>query len=268
MPDNMDNIIDTSKPSAGRIYDYALGGNHNFEIDRQVADHLMKIMPFFPKICRLQRWTLKDIAVELAERRGYDVIIDFASGLPTMDHIHLCVPPGTTVIYSDHDPIVVEYGREILKGVPNTYFFENDVRWPEELFARPEVQEILGGRRKVGIAVWGISVFLRDEEIRHLLKVLYDWAAPGSCLALNAQGVDMNMDSPITRELFKTYADMGTPGYVRTLEQFIGLCGDWKVDGEGFIPLLEWHGFDKSTLGDDDSWGPLGSGYGAYLIKQ
>src|SRR5512143_2542931 len=100
-----DNIVDASKPSAGRMYDYYLGGNHNFEVDRQAADQVLKIMPFVAKGARLQRWTLQDIAIELGEKRGYDVIIDFASGLPTMDHIHYKVPKGTTVIYSDSDPV-------------------------------------------------------------------------------------------------------------------------------------------------------------------
>ncbi|MBK8417968.1 SAM-dependent methyltransferase [Candidatus Villigracilis saccharophilus] len=86
--DNKENIVDTTKPSSGRIYDYILGGNHNFEVDRQAADYLISQMPFLTKICLLQRWTLRDIAMELTQRRGYDVIIDFASGLPTSDHIH------------------------------------------------------------------------------------------------------------------------------------------------------------------------------------
>ena len=37
-----DNIVDASKPSAGRMYDYYLGGNHNFEVDRQAADQVLK----------------------------------------------------------------------------------------------------------------------------------------------------------------------------------------------------------------------------------
>ncbi len=51
--DNKDNIVDTTKPSAGRIYDYILGGNHNFEVDRQTADYLIKLMPFLTQIVRL-----------------------------------------------------------------------------------------------------------------------------------------------------------------------------------------------------------------------
>lgn len=94
---SQDNIADPSKPSAGRMYDYFLGGSHNFEVDRQAAQQITKLLPFTPKYMRLQRWPLQDIAVELSEKHGFDVIIDFASGLPTMDHIHQKVKPGTTV---------------------------------------------------------------------------------------------------------------------------------------------------------------------------
>ena len=133
-----DDIIDASKPSAGRMYDYYLGGSHNFEVDRQAADQVLKLIPFSVKFLRLQRWALQDIAVELSEKRGYDVIIDFASGLPTSDNIHSKVSKGTTVIYSDYDPLVAEYAREILGDTPNVYFFEGDARHPEKLLENPK----------------------------------------------------------------------------------------------------------------------------------
>lgn len=267
--DNKDNIVDTTKPSAGRIYDYILGGNHNFEVDRQTADYLVNLMPFIPKIARLQRWALQDIAVEMTEQRGYDVIIDFASGLPTSDHIHHNVPKGTTVIYSDFDPVVVEYAHDILQNTSDTYYFEADVREPQELLNRPEVREILGDRRKVAIAVWGVLGFLRDEEISHSMHALYDWAAPGSSLALNAQGVGFDPNQPAVKELYNIYEQMGQPAYIRTLEKSTELCAPWQLDDKGFISLLLWHGFDQSELGKEDveQWGPLGTGYGAYLTK-
>ena len=37
---------DTSKPNAGRIYVYLLGGSHNFEVDRQRAEGVLKIFPY------------------------------------------------------------------------------------------------------------------------------------------------------------------------------------------------------------------------------
>ena len=57
-----ESIIDDSKPNAGRMYDYYLGGNHNFEVDRQAADQVIQLLPFAPKGARLQRWSLQDIA--------------------------------------------------------------------------------------------------------------------------------------------------------------------------------------------------------------
>ncbi len=200
--DNKDNIVDTTKPSAD-IYDYILGGNHNFEVDRQTADYLINLMPFLTKIVRLQRWTLQDIAVELTQRRGYDVIIDFASGLPTSDHIHPNVPKGTTVIYSDFDPVVVEYARDILQNTPDVYYFEADAREPEELLNRPEVLKILGDRRKVGIAFWGVSAFLRDEEVSRSLRALYDWVGTTP------------VNDPAVVELYEIYARNGYRLYRR-----------------------------------------------------
>lgn len=34
-----------------RADDHILDGSHNFEVDRQVADHLIKLMLFIPKKC-------------------------------------------------------------------------------------------------------------------------------------------------------------------------------------------------------------------------
>ena len=264
----LDNIVDDSKQSPGRMYDYYLGGNHNFEVDRQAADQVLKLLPFFPKYMRLQRWALQDIAVELTEKRGFDVVIDFASGLPTNDHIHYKVPKGTTVIYSDYDPMVVEYTREILKDTSDVYFFESDARRPEELLNRPEVVKILGGRRKVAFVCWGFSLFIDDESTSHMMHYLYDWASPGSCLAFNAQGVDQNLQDPGVANVKNIYEQMG-PMYFRSMEQYKELVKPWKFEEKGFISLLEWHGFDQSELSGDDAaaFGPMGGGYGAYLDK-
>ena len=264
-----DNIVDMSKPSAGRMYDYWLGGNHNFEVDRQIVDHINEIVPFISKFLRLQRWALQDIAVELTEKRGYNVVIDFASGLPTADHIHYKVPKGTTVIYSDYDPVVAEYSHEILKDTANVYFFQADARHPEELLHRPEVEKILGGKRKVAFVFWGVAVFMIDEEIAPAIRYLYDWAAPGSCLVFNAQAAGLNPEGPGMAESLKLYEQMGQPMHFRSIERYKELLSPWKLEAEGLIPLLEWHGFDQSELGKEDveSFGPMGGGYGAYLYK-
>lgn len=263
-----ESIIDSSKPNAGRMYDYYLGGNHNFEIDRQAAEQVLMALPFVSKFVRLQRWALRDIAVELTERQGYDVVIDFASGLPTSDNIHSMVSTGATVIYSDYDPVVVEYAHEILGDTPNVHFFESDACHPEALLENPKVSGIIGSKRKVAFVFWGVSSFLTDEAIAHAAHYIYDWAAPGSCLAFNAQGADAQ-STPAGERVLKIYEQMGSKIYSRTLDQYRELIQPWKLDGDGFISLLDWHGFEQSELSNEavEAFGPMGGGYGVYLTK-
>src|SRR5437667_2288613 len=261
--------MDISKPNAGRIYDYILGGHHNFEADRRAADFLVKRIPFLPKAMRMQRWCLQDLAQELTAKRGYDLIVDFASGLPTQDNIHAVVPAGTTVIYSDSDPVVVEYARQILHGLNDVHIFQADARRPEELLNRPEVQAIIGERRDVGLVLWGVTTFLTDDEIAHVARYLYDWAGPRTTLAFEAQVALDSSDSPMIADLLKAYEQTGSKMHIRPLARFHELIRPWRVDGGQFTSLLEWHGFDPSLMGEEERRlaGPGGGNYGAYLVK-
>jgi hypothetical protein len=269
MAERKEDIMNAGVPNAGRMYDYLLGGHHNFEVDRQAAEQMIKLLPFAPKSSRLQRWCLQDIAEELAVRRGFDIIIDFASGLPTQDHIHTVVPEGTTVIYSDYDPVVVEYAREILGDTPNVYFFAADARRPEELLNRPEVKVILGDKRDVALVHWGVSLFFTDEEIAHVAQALHDWAGDKSCWTYCAQQAGANPNDPAAIKVLKIYEQMGTPLYIRSLEAHRELVQPWHPGEEGFIPLLAWHELDQSEMSEEDRqiFGPGGGGYGAYLVK-
>jgi S-adenosyl methyltransferase len=264
-----DDIVDTNKPSPGRMYDYFLGGSHNFQVDRDAGDATLAAVPFLKNFALLQRWALTDIAEEMTYNRGFDVIIDYASGLPTADHIHNHVPAGTTVIYSDYDPIVVEYALGILQDTPNVYFFKADVARPLELLEQPDVQKILAGRRKVALCVWGVSGFLQDGEIASAMQSLYDWADSGSSLAFNAQVMDINLEDPDIIEMFRIYQNFGQDGHPRSSALFNKLIQPWKMEPSGWIDLLKWHGFEQSSLSSRDkkSFGPVGGGYGAYLYK-
>jgi SAM-dependent methyltransferase len=264
-----ESILNSSKPNAGRIYDYLLDGNHNFEADRIAGEQLKAMLPFITKLARLQRWCLQDLAVELTEKRGYEVIIDFASGLPTQDHIHETVRPGTVVIYSDLDPVVVEYGRDILQGRSNVYFFHGDARRPDELLGRPEVQKILAGRRDVALVYWAVAAFMKDEELAFAAQYLHQWAGPRSCWAFNAQGANTDSADPAMMKMVKLYEQMGSPLYSRSLDQYQTLIQPWHTGEAGFVSFLDWHGLDQSEMSQDDrnAFGPSSSGYGAYLVK-
>jgi hypothetical protein len=265
----MESQIDTSKPNPGRMYDYGLGGTHNFPADREAAEKVFALLPFLPKMAQLQRMCQQDIAETLAVKRGLDVIIDFASGLPTQGHLHEHVPAGTTVIYSDIDPGTVAYGRELVADVPNVYVFQADCRQPEALLARSEVQAVLDGRRDIGMVYWGISQFLAEEDLRHALDYLYTWSGDRSCLAFQTQGAGLDPTHPAMAKALDLYEQMGSPIRFRSLAAYQALVKPWVPDAQGFVSLLEWHDFDTHAMSPEDRvvFGKCGLGYGAYLVK-
>jgi hypothetical protein len=259
-------IVDASVPNAGRIYDYLLGGYHNFEIDRHAGDQIRTLMPFLPKLMRLMRWCLQDVANELTYKRGFDTIVDFASGLPTQDHIHTAVAPGTTVIYSDRDPVCVEYGREILGETPNVHYLHADCRRPEELLDRSEVRDILGDNRRVAFVYWGISMYLTDEDISHATRILYNWSDESSCLAFYLQ--PGSKESQAAAQAVEVYRQMGEELFFRSVEVFEELFRPWVADGPGYRSMAEWHGLEVEMTEEDRAFFPGGtSGYGVYLVK-
>ena len=102
--------IDTTQPNAGRIYDFLLGGNHNFEPDQQASQMLLQVAPFMPQALKQIRSFL-GVSTKRLVADGFKYFIDFASGLPTNDNIHHFVSSEVKVIYSDIDPGTICQGR-------------------------------------------------------------------------------------------------------------------------------------------------------------
>jgi len=240
--DKFASIADSGKPNPGRIYDYLLGGNHNFEVDRQAAEQVIRIMPFFPKLFKLIRWFLGEAVRRLCEE-GYTQFIDFASGLPTIDHIHQVAPSGTKVIYSDIDPVTVAYGQEIIKDRPNVRYVVCPAEKPEELLGSPLVAQLIGGERKVAIGFNGVAYFLPDEALHHSLQTLYDWAGPGSRLFLCDIGMQESPTAPKAGvDMMKLYEKLGQPLYVRSQKSLEALVRPWRAIQPGYLTLEEWVG--------------------------
>jgi hypothetical protein len=238
--DKFASIADSGKPNPGRIYDFLLGGNHNFEVDRMAAQQVIKVMPVFPKLFKLIRWFLGE-AVRRLGTEGYDQFIDFASGLPTVDHIHQVAPEGTKVIYSDIDPVTVAYGQEIIKANPNVRYGVCPAEKPEELLNSPLVAELFGKNRKVAIGFNGVAYFLPDATFHNSMQVLYDWAGKDSRLFLCDSGLDANSPMPAaTKEAIQIYERMGQHMYLRSPETLERLISPWKILRPGLRPLEEW----------------------------
>jgi hypothetical protein len=168
--------IDTTIPHPGRIYDFVLGGHHNFEADRLAAQKLIDIFPSYPTWTRLNRWFLLQIA-ERWGAEGHTRVLDLGTGLPTQGHFHE-VLPAAEILYTDQDPIAVIYGQQILAGQPGKSYAQVNLLEPARLIE--EATRVFGDRPKIAVGFIGTGFYLDDEALTKLASALHAWCAPGS----------------------------------------------------------------------------------------
>src|SRR5258706_12559083 len=98
--------VDIERPSAARMYDYYLGGSHNFAADREAAKQVIKAIPNVREIAVANRAFLRNAVLHMLDL-GVRQFLDVGSGIPTMGNVHEVaqgVDPVAWVVYVDTDP--------------------------------------------------------------------------------------------------------------------------------------------------------------------
>jgi hypothetical protein len=226
--------LDTGKPNPARIYDYMLGGSHNFEADRAAGERLRAMVPSIQNVMRLNRWFMHDVVARMAAEK-FDGYLDLASGIPTEGYVHELVPDAK-VLYNDRDPVTVDYARQILGDNPNVRYNQSDLNNIEALL--DEACGFFGDNRHIGICFVGVAYFLEDTVVRNILNRLYEWAAPGSMLAMT--WILGDPDHPVMAEAMNMYAKMGSPMTIRSLDTVHSLLERWTIQDPGIIQLNKW----------------------------
>jgi O-methyltransferase involved in polyketide biosynthesis len=236
--------IDTTKPSIGRIYDYMLGGHHNFEVDRIAAQQILKVLPSYPTWARLNRWFVQFVADQWASS-GHNYILDLGSGMPTQGHFHSAAPHAK-VLYSDIDPVTVAYAQEVIGDNPLVAYIQADMRDPGVVFEVAD--KLFQGERRVAIGFIGLSYFLDDQSFSRVVQMLYDWAAPGSVMALSY--VDVQTETPEAQAAIEAIKRNATQElYMRNEAQICTLMAPWKV--LEIKPLATWLGVEQLVQESD-----------------
>lgn len=247
--------VNISTPNAGRVYDYLLGGMHNFPADRTFGDQIKQLLPGFDVGAQRGRQSLCK-AVEQLARRGHKHFMDFASGLPTRDNVHIAarsIYPDARVLYSDIDPLTMAYALEILGQTPNVRYIHCDASEPEELLQSGALRELFGKQRQVAITFMGISHYLPGAHLRRALRVLYDWAAPGSHLVVGFVAPSTPEEITLaTKRLLDVYQRaLSTVLHLRMPEEVIALASLWRVCDPGVMPYDVYLGLAGPGPTDD-----------------
>jgi hypothetical protein len=102
------------------MYDYYLGGHHNFPVDRAAAQQVIAAFPDMPLVAQANRAFLRR-AVRFLSDQGITHFLDLGSGIPTVGNVHEVAQrlnPDAHVVYVDVDPVAVAHSRMLLANTP------------------------------------------------------------------------------------------------------------------------------------------------------
>jgi hypothetical protein len=243
--------VDVEAPSVARVYDYMLGGGHNFEADRLLAERLLAILPA-RDMARMNRHFLRRAVLYLVDH-GVTQFLDLGSGIPTVGNVHEVAQkanPECRVVYVDRESVAIAHSRMILADNPNAAAVLADVRDPDAVLRSAEVDQLIDLTRPVGLLMVAVTPFLADADDPWTITARYrDALASGSLFALSACTAD---NDPVGMaqwvEVLKNSRDPIQP---RTRAEILQLFDGFDLVEPGLVYTPLWRPERSDTTGEE-----------------
>ena len=252
-----------TRPSVARVYDYYLGGSHNFASDRAFAREVLRVYPELTSISRDNRDFMRRAVLYLCAQ-GIDQFLDLGSGIPTAGNVHEVARTANRlarVVYVDHDPVAVTHSRELLSGVDGVVVIGADLRDSGSVIRDAVGVGGLDLTRPVAVLLVSVLHFIGDEQRPIELVAQYMNAmARGSYVALSHARSDGQRDAAATEQVYNRSPN---PMRFRSTAEIRALFGDLTVIDPGVVHLPRWRpepGEDIEPDVDEDYPGLAGVG--------
>jgi O-methyltransferase involved in polyketide biosynthesis len=259
------------KPSSARVYDYLLGGTHNYAIDREFAKKMIERFPDAALAAKSNRAFIGR-AVRYAVAAGIEQFIDIGSGLPSMGQAHEVADAekpdaGARVVYIDNEPIAHAHSEILLdrEADPERHkAVVADFNEPDNLWEKVVDTGLIHENEPTCLILTALMHFQPPERRPHDTVAFYrDRLAAGSLLVLTH--ATPNTDSGIN-DAFDQYERSTDNVVARTREEITEFFGDWDLLDPGLVWLVEWRPDENEEpwWGDDPTRSP---GFGGVARK-
>lgn len=258
-PDWAPENVDTRRANIARVYDYLLGGTHNFLADQDAGRALAAVEPRIREFARANRDFL-GAAVRHLYGAGIRQFLDIGSGIPTAGNVHEVAAgcgPGARVAYVDVDAVAVAHAEDILAGRTDTAVLRADLRAPERILASPVIRELLDFSQPIGLLLVSVLPFVTDAENPwQIVGMLCDALAPGSYLVICHATVAEDR-AAVTEALNKVYQrSVPAAGGARSRAEIARFFEGFELTGPGIVHVGQWP--DPAAPGQ--RWGLVGVG--------
>ncbi len=256
-PDWVPAGIELDRPSTARMYDYLLGGSHNFAVDRHLAEQIVATMPDVPARAREHREFLRR-AVEYVAAAGVTQFLDIGSGIPTRGNTHEVARralPTARAVYVDIDPVAVAHSRAVLGADRYAAAFQADARRPQDILNSPELHAVLDLNQPVALLFVAVLHFIGDaDEAYGAVAGLAGALAPGSFLVIShLTGETRHRELAWVQELSqRSDGPLRTP---RCRERILGFFQGFPLVEPGLVCATRWW---PPGTGDPEAGAPIG----------
>jgi S-adenosyl methyltransferase len=232
-PDWIPPDVDTGRANVARVYDYWLGGSHNFLTDQDLARQIVAVDPSIPEMARANRAFLGR-AVRFLAAAGIRQFLDIGSGMPTEGNVHEVAEhaaPGAHVVYADIDPVVVAHSKAIIGA---------DLRDPESILADHTVRRLIDFSQPVGLLLVAVLHVVGDaDDPWRIAARLRDALAPGSYLVLCHATSESK--PAVAQAIEKVYSrGVTASGHIRSRAEILRFFDGFDLVDPGLVYMPVW----------------------------
>lgn len=235
--------LDPSRPNPARMYDYFLGGYHNFDADRQAAEAAETAFPGVRAAARANRDFLRRVVRYLVSQ-GIDQFLDLGSGVPTAGSVHeiaQAVNPSARVVYVDAEPVVVHASEALLAGNATAEILHADIRHAEAVLSSLAVESLLDLTRPLGLMMVSVLQYIPDSDHPERLVARYRRVLPaGSFLAVSHPSIDDDEVGEM-HPVYQVYNATTSPITSRPPERIAAWLDGLELVEPGVVAVTEWH---------------------------
>jgi hypothetical protein len=252
-PDWIPPGVDVKRANVARVYDYWLGGTHNFLADQDVGRALVAVEPNARAGARANRAFLGR-AVRFLAADGIGQFLDIGSGIPTQGNVHEVAQqaaPGSRVAYADVDPVAIAHSKAILAGNQNAAIIDGDLRDPEKVLADGAVRRLIDLGQPIGLLLVMVLHFIADaEDPWRIVATLRDAMAPGSYLVLAHA---TNESRPAVARAAETVynGSVSTDIHMRSRADILRFFDGFELLDPGLVYIPQWRPDSPADVPDD-----------------
>ena len=234
--------VDIGLANTARVYDYWLGGSHNFLADQDLGRAISAVDPIVRAGARANRAFLGR-AVRYLAAAGIRQYLDIGSGIPAEGNVHEVAQqadPGARVVYVDVDRVAVAHSKAILAGHQHATVIEADLREPGKILGHESTRQLIDFSQPTGLLLVAVLHFIADaDDPWGIVATLRDALAPGSYLVV---GQGTNADKPVIADAFeKVYNRSASASiHMRSREQILTFFDGFDLVNPGLAYVSQW----------------------------